>query len=164
MVGNYSAKIESLDDLTALWFALLEDLNAAHVDTRLTLVYRSQEYLRNIQQEEKGKAREEPAAAETISAQEQADIDRAIQASLYDFATSNQVTVDVYDAHATTSHLGEGSSSSATGQDLSPSTSPGEVDSGMLRTLGQSLEPNGTSIGSESSRGECLGLSMALLH
>ncbi|KAL0068603.1 hypothetical protein AAF712_004318 [Marasmius tenuissimus] len=152
MVGAYAANIECLDDLTALWFSSLEELNVAHVDARLTLVYRSQEYLRNMRWNEKGKAGEEPAAVEVISAQEQADIDRAIEASLHSFQIEDQATSDVHDAHATTANVDESTSTLPAGQNLA-STSSNEAESELSRALEQSLEPNGASTGNHMSRG-----------
>ncbi|KAK1234842.1 hypothetical protein PQX77_001936 [Marasmius sp. AFHP31] len=151
MVGAYAANIECLDDLTALWFSSLEELNVAHVDARLTLVYRSQEYLRNMRRTEKGKAKEEPAV-EVISAQERADIARAIEASLHGFQIESQATSDVHHAHATTANVEEGTSTLPARQNLA-STSSNEADSEVSRGLEQSLKPDGTLTESHISKG-----------
>ncbi|KAL0581077.1 hypothetical protein V5O48_000971 [Marasmius crinis-equi] len=95
VIGDQPGGIDCLDDLTALWLASLLDLDVAHVDARLTLIYRSQETERKLRQKGKGKGKgkakekRRPWVAESISAQEQGDINRAIEASLRDLSTSN---------------------------------------------------------------------------
>ncbi|KAG7088602.1 hypothetical protein E1B28_012576 [Marasmius oreades] len=85
-----SYEIGCLDDLTALWHAKLLDLRIAHVDARLTLVYRSQQSLRNEQREGEGKAGDKTPELEFISPQEQMDIARAIEASLQDLVATGE--------------------------------------------------------------------------
>ncbi|KAF9270681.1 hypothetical protein L218DRAFT_50776 [Marasmius fiardii PR-910] len=85
-MGSY--EVTCLDDLTALWHATLLELRVAHVDARLTLVYRSRQSPRNKRKKEQGKARGKAPELEFISPREQADIDRAIEASLQDLVAT----------------------------------------------------------------------------